>query len=69
MIGTLRHLGFEVVRTGSHISLRGTLPDGSMTGITIPNHRHIKGATLRTACTLAGIDRDAFLDAHRRAGR
>lgn len=35
-------------------------PDGTQTSLTMPNHRRIKGATLRTILTQAGIPRDAF---------
>lgn len=63
----LREVGFEVVRTGSHISLRGQRPDGTTATMTIPDHRVLKGSTLRTALTLAGVDRDAFLAACTRA--
>lgn len=57
-------LGFEVVREEEHIALRRENPDGSVTPMTIPNHRTIKGSTLRTICTQAGIPRDEFLDAY-----
>ncbi len=32
--------------------------------MTIPNHRKLKGSTLRTILTQAGIPRDAFLTAY-----
>lgn len=57
-------LGFEVVREAEHIALRRENPDGSVTPMTIPNHRTIKGSTLRTICTQAGIPRDEFLQAY-----
>lgn len=57
-------LGFVVIREAEHIALRRLNPDGSTTPMTIPNHRTIKGSTLRRICTQAGIDRDAFLDAY-----
>ncbi|MCH7494158.1 type II toxin-antitoxin system HicA family toxin [bacterium] len=53
-------LGFTLVREGNHLSLRGTRPDGLSVALTLPNHRNIKGATLRAACTQCGIDRQAF---------
>jgi len=34
---------------------------------TMPSHPHIKGSTLRAICTQAGISRDAFLEAYRKA--
>ena len=37
--------------------------DGSRTLLTIPNHRTLKGSTLRTILTQASIDRDEFLEA------
>jgi len=63
VLHTFQILGFEVVRTGNHIALERTNPDGTKTPMTIPNHDTIKGSTLRTICTQAGISRDAFLEA------
>ena len=57
-------LGFEMVREEEHIALRRYNPDGTVTPMTIPNHRTIKGSTLRMICTQAGIPRDEFLDAY-----
>lgn len=37
--------------------------DGSRTPLTLPNHRHIKGSTLRMVLTQTGISRDEFLQA------
>ncbi len=59
-------LGFRVVREEEHIALRRDNADGTNTPMTIPNHRIIKGSTLRRICSQAGIDRDAFLDAYHR---
>jgi hypothetical protein len=39
-------------------------PDGTTTPLTMPNHKAIKGSTLRTICTQAGIPRDEFLRAY-----
>jgi predicted RNA binding protein YcfA (HicA-like mRNA interferase family) len=64
VIAALRELGFEVVRVGGHISLAAAAPDGTRQTMTIPNHPRIKGSTLRTACTVAGIERDEFLAAY-----
>lgn len=61
VLKTLEALGFEVVRTGSHISLVRNNPDGTTTPLTMPNHPTIKGSTLRTICTQAGISREEFL--------
>lgn len=57
-------LGFQVVREEEHIALRRDNPDGTITPMTMPNHRTIKGSTLRMICTQAGIPRDEFLDAY-----
>jgi len=38
-------------------------PDGSRTPLTMPNHRTIKGSTLRALIGQAGIPRADFLDA------
>ena len=35
-------------------------PDGSKTPLTMPNHRKIKGSTLRTICNQSGITREEF---------
>ena len=32
--------------------------------MTIPNHKTIKGSTLRAICTQSGIPREEFLDAY-----
>ena len=59
-------LGFRVVREGNHIALEKKNADGSSTPMTIPNHPKLKGATLRTILTQAGIAREEFLAAYRR---
>ena len=63
VIRALESLGFHVVRTGSHVALLRENEDGTRTPMTIPNHRRIKGSTLRTILTQAGIRRHAFLTA------
>lgn len=35
--------------------------------MTLPNHKLIKGSTLRAACTQAGISRESFLDTYENA--
>jgi hypothetical protein len=60
-------LGFVVVREAEHIALRRGNPDGTTTPMTLPNHRKFKGSTLRHACSQAGIDRNAFLQAYARS--
>ena len=67
VIQTFLALGFTVVRTGNHISLERVNPDGTKTPMTIPNHETIKGSTLRTICTQAGISRDAFIGAYEKS--
>ena len=61
VIRTLERLGFQVVREGNHIAMLRQNPDGSRTPLTLPNHRHIKGSTLRTILTQAQISRNDFL--------
>jgi predicted RNA binding protein YcfA (HicA-like mRNA interferase family) len=61
VIKTFEKLGFKSVRVGNHISMLREDPNGSSTPLTMPNHERIKGSTLRTICTQAGIPRDEFL--------
>lgn len=61
VINALRKLGFEVVREGNHISLKRKEPDGSITPMTIPNHKTYRRSTLRIAIAQAGIKREEFL--------
>jgi len=65
VIKALERLGFRLVRKAEHIAMIRDNPDGSRTPLTLPNHRRIKGSTLRTICRQAGISRDDFLDAYR----
>lgn len=67
VLKALELLGFVVVRIGNHIALARENPDGTRTLLTLPNHHTIKGSTLRTICTQAGIPREAFLKAYERA--
>ena len=64
VIKALVSLGFQVVREKEHISMIRENPDGSKTPLTMPNHPKIKGSTLRTICTQAGITREEFLQAY-----
>ncbi len=57
-------LGFRLVREGNHIAMVRKNLDGTTTPLTMPNHRTIKGATLRTILTQAGIPRTEFLQAY-----
>jgi len=61
VIRTLESLGFRMVREGNHIAMVRENPDGTRTPLTMPNHSLIKGSTLRTILTQAGIARDDFL--------
>jgi predicted RNA binding protein YcfA (HicA-like mRNA interferase family) len=67
VIKTLESLGFRLVREGNHIAMVREDVDGTRTPLTIPNHRQIKGSTLRTILTQAGISREEFLGAYRDA--
>ena len=58
-------LGFRLVREAEHVAMARDNPDGTRTPLTMPNHSRIKGSTLRTMCTQAGISRADFLDAYR----
>ena len=57
-------LGFRVVREREHIALVRDNADGTRTPLTMPNHPHIKGSTLRTICSQANIPREDFLKAY-----
>ncbi len=61
VIKTLEQLGFRVVREGNHIAMLRDNSDGSRTPLTLPNHRRLKGSTLRTILAQAQIPRDDFL--------
>ncbi|MGM0665095.1 MAG: type II toxin-antitoxin system HicA family toxin [Thermodesulfobacteriota bacterium] len=64
VIKALERLGFQVVRDGNHIAMVRNNPDGTRTPLTMPSHSVIKGSTLRTIITQAGITRDEFLNAY-----
>ncbi len=63
VIRAFSKLGFVVVRKANHIILERKNTDGSITPLVMPNHRKIKGSTLRSILTQSGIDRDEFLKA------
>jgi predicted RNA binding protein YcfA (HicA-like mRNA interferase family) len=65
VVKTLEKLGFSVIREKEHISMVRENKDGTLTPLTMPNHPHIKGSTLRSICTQSGISRDEFLKAYR----
>ena len=62
VIKTFAKLGFRLIREGNHISMLRENQDGTRTPVTMPNHRTIKGSTLRTILSQSGISRDEFLD-------
>lgn len=64
VVKALEHLGFHLARTGNHIAMIRENVDGTKTPLTIPNHRRIKGSTLRTILQQSGISRDEFLEAY-----
>jgi predicted RNA binding protein YcfA (HicA-like mRNA interferase family) len=66
VIKTFQRLGFRLIREGNHISMQRENPDGSRTPLTMPNHPFIKGSTLRTILTQAGISRDDFLSVYKK---
>jgi len=57
-------LGFRLVREHEHIAMVRENIDGTKTPLTMPNHAQIKGSTLRTICTQAGLSREEFLKAY-----
>jgi predicted RNA binding protein YcfA (HicA-like mRNA interferase family) len=67
VLSALKILGFEVVRKGNHIALARKAPDGTVTPLTLPGHRMIKGSTLRTILTQSGISREDSLRAWEQA--
>jgi predicted RNA binding protein YcfA (HicA-like mRNA interferase family) len=67
VVSALQLLGFRMVREKEHISMIRENADGTSTPLTMPNHRRIKGSTLRSICTQAGIDRNDFLTAFKNA--
>ena len=61
VIRAFERLGFRVVREGNHIAMIRENPDGSKTPLTLPNHRTIKGSTLRHICAQSRVAREDFL--------
>ena len=64
VLRTLEYLGFQLVREAEYIAMIRENSDGTRTPLTLPNHRQIKGSTLRRICTQSGISRQEFLDAY-----
>ncbi len=63
VVKTLELHGFQIIREREHIAMIRENADGTRTPLTLPNHSLIKGSTLRTICTQAGISREDFLRA------
>ena len=61
-IKTFENFGFTIVRVGNHISMVRENVDGTKSPLTMPNHKKIKGPTLRIICKQAGIKREEFLE-------
>jgi hypothetical protein len=64
VVRAFEYLGFHIIREREHISMVRENGDGSRTPLTLPNHRTIKGTTLRMVCTQSGVSRDDFLNAY-----
>ena len=64
VLAAVAKLGFRIVREREHIALERINEDKTRTPMTIPNHRTIRGSTLRSICMQAGISRDEFLSAY-----
>ncbi|MBI2872446.1 MAG: type II toxin-antitoxin system HicA family toxin [Chloroflexi bacterium] len=64
VIKALEILGFTLVREREHVAMVRENPDGTKTPLTMPARSRIKGSTLRTICTQAGISREDFLRAY-----
>ena len=64
VLSALRRLGFELIREGNHIALARTNDDGTRMPLTMPNHRLIKGSTLRLILRQSEFSREDFLEAY-----
>ncbi|MCW5853012.1 MAG: type II toxin-antitoxin system HicA family toxin [Anaerolineae bacterium] len=64
VIKALERLGFRLLREGNHISMERQNEDGTRIPLTMPNHRTIKGSTLRTILSQSRISRDEFLEVY-----
>jgi len=56
VIKAFERLGFRLVREGDHIAMERENSDGTRTPLTMPNHRTIKGSTLRTMRAFGNSD-------------
>lgn len=66
VVKALQALGFTTIREAEHIAMSRKNRDNTTTPLTMPNHPRIRGSTLRTICTQAGIPRDEFLAAYQK---
>jgi len=57
VIRAFESLGFRLLREGNHVAMVRDNLDGTRTPLTMPNHRRIKGSTLRTILTVENIQR------------
>jgi predicted RNA binding protein YcfA (HicA-like mRNA interferase family) len=64
VIKAFERLGFRLIREGNHIAMSRDNPDGTRTPLTMPNHRTLKGSTLRTILSQCAISRDDFIKAY-----
>ena len=64
VVRALDRLGFQLVREREHIAMVRENANGTRTPLTMPNHLHIKGSTLRAICTQSDISREDFLRAY-----
>jgi predicted RNA binding protein YcfA (HicA-like mRNA interferase family) len=64
VLAAVAKLGFRIVREREHMVLERINEDGTRTPMTIPNHRTLRGSTLRSICMQAGISRADFLAAY-----
>jgi predicted RNA binding protein YcfA (HicA-like mRNA interferase family) len=67
VIKAFQLLGFDIVREREHIVMQRENEDGTVTPLVVPNHSNIKGGTLRSICTQAGVSREEFLEAYDRS--
>ncbi len=63
VLKALQNLGFSIVREREHISMIRENEDGTKTPLTLPNHKTIKGSTLRAICSQSKISREDFIKA------
>jgi hypothetical protein len=64
VVKAFERLGLSLIREANHIAMVRQNADGTSTPLTMPNHRRIKGSTLRTILRQASISRDDFLAAY-----